>query len=417
VFWVFVYVFFGMAPLLQLAAGEFPWRGEYAVGQVAFGYGIVVLGLATYDLGRLWAAMWPPDGGDTRIRWRVTRVRILALAVVGAVLSLLIIRSLGLGAFAVPRSVFLQLISGGATDAVFAMKVSLLRVPPYVVTLAVWMLLRERGLGGSGLRRVGWLAVLCVAGALTSVTSNPIIAPRFWFGTVVLSFLVAGWRWSRTASAALWTWGLVLGLTVVFPFMDVFRNTLDPSAGRGESSVVETARRNLTEKGDYASFQQVLNTRRAIDEARFAYGEQLLGTVLFWYPRAWWPSKPLHTGQRVARSQSYRYTNLEAPFWSEGYAAGGLLGVAAFFFLYGALTGALTGLHRRAEASTRSGAVARLLVAVLAPYQLFLLRGSLSVAVGFVLPVILTIGLIGRRGETTGRLSPASAGHADSDRS
>lgn len=68
------------------------------------------------------------------------------------------------------------------------------------------------------------------------------------------------------------------------------------------------------------------------------YGRQLVGAVLFFVPRSFWPNKPVGSGHFVAENMlmtrySFWFTNISMPFPAEGYINFGILGIILFAFI------------------------------------------------------------------------------------
>ena len=50
-FWIFVYIFLGLAPLVQIAAKRFPWSGNYSAETIFTAFIMIFLGLLAFDFG------------------------------------------------------------------------------------------------------------------------------------------------------------------------------------------------------------------------------------------------------------------------------------------------------------------------------------------------------------------------------
>lgn len=60
------------------------------------------------------------------------------------------------------------------------------------------------------------------------------------------------------------------------------------------------------------------------------YGKQLLGALLFFIPRSFWPGKPIGSGATLASMQPGAWTNISMPFIAEGYINFGMIGIFIF---------------------------------------------------------------------------------------
>lgn len=392
--WVFVYVMFGIAPIAQAGNGVFPWPGTYADGSLLFGFVIVAIGVFAYVIGY---------GRDTcrspSIRWQVAEHRITAFSLSCLALMAMALVALG-GPFTLflPRSEFLAETGVNGVGRYTALT-SLLRMPPFAAAVMLLSLRRFKARHGEDLGVTHRL--LCVATVvLTLIVNNPISTARFLAGTVVLTLLLLWWDSDTRRTNRAWAISLVVALLLVFPFADIFRYTLTPEStgGTGEGSV-EMIVGKLSSKGDYGSFQTVINSAHFVRDNGHTFGYQLLGSLFFWVPRSIWPAKPFPSGLVVAWDRGYAFANLECPIWAEGMINGGIAGVVALLFALGVIV-------RRADDAMmlpldRGVPTRYVLSVVFAPYVLFVVRGSLLNAVAYFTPLIVLFALASAR-EPTG---------------
>jgi len=390
--WVFVYIFFGLVPLLQMLAGAgFPFRGQfYSPADVLRGYSAVLIGLAAFDFGGWFSTRRIVAGhrpvAEALFSRRLSRGRIYTTTLVGIFLTTeMIIAVGGLQSLLVARMERLQNIAsvaGGEGQAMLEIWDALLRTPSAAAFLC---LLAFRG-GGRRLRFIGTV-LLVVAGAFLALISNPVNASRNWAGTVFLAIMFIVVRWNNKRSVALVSIALATMFVVVFPFADTFRyslnaNMTDRMAGGGNMMTV------LTTKDDFDAMQNMFSTVEYVRTEGFTYGSQLMGSMLFWVPRSVWPDKPQPTPALLATYEGYFFKNISTPLWAEMYIDGGPLLVCLFFFLYGIFINGLEARYlfdRNIEAAT----LATVFVPVFAPYQFYLLRGSLMAAVSGLIPMCI----------------------------
>lgn len=130
----------------------------------------------------------------------------------------------------------------------------------------------------------------------------------------------------------------ILALVVVFPAIDIYRNTIELEQATNFWATVKKEIENVYTTGDYDSYVMFINVRRYVDFFGFSYGNQLLGALLFFFPRSIWTSKPYGTGQTVFTAFHPEFTNVAAPLVSEGYINFGIFGVVIFALVTGAIT-------------------------------------------------------------------------------
>jgi hypothetical protein len=366
IFWVYVYVFLGLAPMAQLQARYLPLGGfeQYPDSQLVGASVIVLVGLGAYRMGRTRGRMKVRQRGlepalfsrqlDPR---RVRIVGLISLPLTAAVLSLL------RDPLAIIKSQESLTRASTGTVSTSAIQLALLTTP---VFMALLFLLASRG---ARTDRYTPLVVALVVANL--VVNNPIANNRTWFGTVAFGLVAAHITFTRT-QFRLALAGLLALFIVVFPYADVFRYD--------DRSAYVASTEPLVSKGDYDSFQQIANGIDRTTDDGFTMGRQLAGSALFWMPRSAWPEKPIDTGVLIAEHQGYEYTNLSAPLWIEGFTDVGIAGVVCLLYAFGRVSERLehAWLLRRLPGSQLVG----LAVPALAAYQMILLRGSLLQACG-----------------------------------
>jgi hypothetical protein len=384
-FWVFVYVFFGIAALFQRMAGVFPWAPSGITSDELLRTDfLLVIGLLAYAIGRLLAPRQRLLEIEATTGYR--RVFVAAL-VVAVVWPSAYVAMFGLDAILVDRMTRGSLIAALSSDSSTRTFLgSLLSTPPLALMPAVllmWPIARHRK-----------TFVLAMAGLIVAnlVINNFVNSARYSSGTVllasVLAFLIAGStrrHWLRLGPAA-----LVIGLTLVFPFADAFRSIYQTLAPRPVSEL-------LVATGDYDAYVQIVNAVRLVDARGIWLGENLAGVAAFWVPRSVWPAKPRPTGEYLAEHAGFTYTNLSAPLWAEGFVAFGVVGVVGLLMAWGAVSGALDmSLKRHVRQTRRSVSPSVALAVILAPYSLFLVRGALMPTFAYVVPVLVVLAVLAR---------------------
>lgn len=389
-FWIFVYVFLGLAPLLQVAADAFPWPGHYTDETIVKAIFLVLSGLVAYDLGynlNKPILLRKLVLKTLFVRRPVSRKRVLLLSLLVLFLTPLLVRQVGgielLFMTRHERFMTLRYLIGGEGQAIFQVFIAIIRTPIFVASLMLLVLFwfkREKKLAVNWRERFLLISLLIA----TFVINNPVSSPRFWFGTIVLSVVFASLP-RRPHYLTGWVFGLIILLIFVFPFFDLFRNTFDVNLSQRIAST--TVDNELIRNGDYDAFQQILNTAKYVQNNGLTYGKQLLGTALFWFPRSVWAGKPIPTGELVAIYSRYNYTNLSLPLWGELYIDGGFILVISLFCFYGAVVNIIEDHYVRSQ--QKYPAYLNAFVPAYAAYQFFLLRGTLMSAFAYLVPVLL----------------------------
>lgn len=385
-FWLFVYVFLGAAPLAQSGSGRYPWGGSYTTMELVSAFTIIALGMLAFDLGlrirpRGRSQVSQPGGGFPE--WRRRRLMVACIAVLAT--SSLAVLQLG------GPEVFLQtrVELGSSLSDMDSSQSTFLRFIAITPVFAVFVvLLRVTLKAGTGRWPLAMLLCLVVTGSVMVFVNNPVSAPRFQVGAVALgSFFCVKWTGLHALFLRL---GLVLSMLVLFPIADAFRVSRDVDLGLLTQGMLEVSE-SVAANPDFDAFQQVVNAVRAVDASGHQYGTQLGGTALFWVPRRLWSDKPLHTGQWLAHEVGYVYDNLSAPLWAELFIDGSLFLVFVGFLAFGFCAGRLDRALCCEESGTTSVTFLGTACIVTAAYMFFLLRGALMPAVAYTLPAFLVV--------------------------
>jgi hypothetical protein len=185
----------------------------------------------------------------------------------------------------------------------------------------------------------------------------------------------------------------------VFPIADAVRR---PGSSAFRAGFLEEYEYN----GDYDSIWQIANAVIYVDEQGISWGRQLLGSLLFWVPRAVWPDKPIDTGVLLAEYRGYGFTNLSAPLWAEALVNFGWIGLVLTFLIVGLVIGRF---DIAAASAIERGTWSAIPVAISSFYVFILLRGSLLQATGgFAVMLACAVVLRGRRTPPAGSADPDS---------
>lgn len=391
-FWIYVYIFLGLSPMFQLMSNEFPLAGWYSTETIFIGFAMIITGLISYELGRhlslhkfgtlFNSILAKLDKRNISTR-KVFCFSLLAILVT----VVLIIWSGGLQKIILPRHqrlVALMEFVQGEGQVRYQMLSTFLRVPIFVAFISLWSLRLHNSTENNNFITLRHKITLFILLALNIIVNNPVNSARYWFGAIAFSLAFITLKWRR-ASFAILSFSIVILFIYIFPFADIFRYETDVNFTYLFSEYRTTEM--LVYKGDFDSFQQILNTVNYVKEFGLSFGRQFAGTLLFWFPRSIWQNKPIPSGRLVAEGMQYMNTNLSLPLWSEAYLDIGFLGVILVFIAYGYLTTAVENfyLERRENNLT----FFPIFVPFYAAYQFFLLRGTLMSAFGYLIPVIL----------------------------
>jgi hypothetical protein len=360
-FWLFVYIWLGLAPLSQMYPVRWPLAGQYVETELLTASLVTLLGVLAWAAGYGWRVRRPAIEATRVVDYKRVRV----LAIVGIVIGVAAIARFGPGAFFSSRQEFQDAVesAAGGGPAQGQLLMGLVIVPP---TLALFLMLWGRNaIGWAGTTSMRLLTIGLAVVVL--VVANPAVNSRFLSGSVIIAMLVAtsrrvgSTRFSRQVGSA-----ILVALLLVFPIAD-FARFADSASGKELGFD-----RGLFLSGDYDAFQQTVNGVRLVERSGTSAGSQTLGVALFWVPRQVWPGKPEPTGAIIGRDAGYSFVNLSSPAWVEGYVDFLWVGAAAISFALGVLAARLDRAFYGRRFSVWAS-VAPLYIG----YQVIILRGTL----------------------------------------
>jgi hypothetical protein len=383
-FWVFTYIFIGIAATASMRAGDIPWTTASINPDLDVPTALITLGgVIAYEVGAFlrWAsARKRPVSELPEVGISVGRALLLylmGLAAVGYYVS-----KMGLSAIFSSRtnSAIMQSYIWGDSSTlaiIYAMAI----YPLLVAVGAFAQHWRSLQPGESG--RLGYPLLIAAGFVGLMLVANPLTSARYTAGTVAFALVMFLGAAATANRARLTMLGTIFAFLFVFPILNVFRNAGTQLQDRQSffSEYIGNA--------DYDAFFQIANAYSYVVDGLVVPGRQFLGSLLFWVPRSVWPDKPEDTGIMLADYRGYSFTNLSAPVWSELLVNGGVIAVVVGFIIIGFALRVLD--DRMVPAYSQAGwwGVAG---AILPVYSLILWRGSLLQATGAL--VVMMVGLI-----------------------
>ena len=403
-FWSFVAVWAGFAPLLQIRYGTLPWPDVplyqfWVTAQVVLLFAVVAY-WAGYALRRRTVrGQSPPPPAVSRPparRFTVTvEMAVLATGFALVLTAVCLPLTGGLLVRFTTRDNLQQAIRGaGLVNGSDQSLAGLLGILPAAVSLVAMLLcllcLRQGNRAGRSSGRLLLIATVVAIG-LNVIYNNPLSANRFVTFSSMLAAVLAVVRFDRRRWRWLFTATMLVGLTVVYPLANVFRN----DASRGQLRIGADAYSTI----DFDGFQQTVNSVYYAHVHGHTWGYHLASALLFWVPRSLWTGKAIATGNAVAAGRGYTFQNLSLPLWAEVFVEFSLTGVVVVLYLYGRLAARLD-----RAVSDRPEGLAMALAVLFAACQVGLLRGPLGAQIPFVGAafVMLTAIVVGMRGRHWG---------------
>lgn len=335
--WFFVFVFFGLAPAVLYITGRFrfqPSDQTLIVSNI-----IVLIWIVGFRLSYMWT--WPRVEEYIKDRdtpplsaVRASASSIAFLVLLSAVPALVLILLFGPMTFATRGGFRAALSSTLGLDTVGLLVLRVAR--PIALLGPVTGVVYYNSVCKS--RNVLAISILALIPGI--VVNSPTSSARLWAFAVIFGvFVMLGWNRLGNGNAQLLT--IVAGLFASQLF-EAFRFARSLAGARVS---VQSLTSYLTE-GHFDAYENIAYTMWFVDSEGHTLGRQLLGGVLFWIPRRFWPNKPVATGQVVYEWLAQEgYTvynaNVAVPLPGEAYIDFGIFGVVILAIAHGFAIGAI----------------------------------------------------------------------------
>lgn len=172
------------------------------------------------------------------------------------------------------------------------------------------------------------------------------------------------------------------GLLFVFPITSIFIN--NPIESWGDLVSFENMSREI--RGHfvdmhYDAWANLVATIQFVQTEGLQLGRQLLGALLFFFPREFWADKPVSSGQMLGDylvlNSGLWFTNISFPFPAEGYVDFGVIGIIVYALILAFYC------QRLDYFVNRGGAVDRTSALYFSFYLTFVMRGAFLPAFAF----------------------------------
>lgn len=159
---------------------------------------------------------------------------------------------------------------------------------------------------------------------LLLLCSFPMGIPRFFVAFIYIPIIFILFKKIQNSLSVIFV--LTFSMFYIFPFLNQFRYYDDKEGIKMDVDL------NFLTEGHFDAYQNLMSV---IKFNFITYGEQLLGSLLFFIPRSFWNDKPTGSGYALAHQQGFSFDNISMPYIAEGYANFGILGAFIFSLFLG----------------------------------------------------------------------------------
>lgn len=331
-FWMFGFVFFGLAPLVQYLSNWTAWGLVTNNDEIVRCNLMIFIWYAAFCLGR-------------KLRFRIVfgkkrpkflknkasgfnKTRLILISLISLVFTGYLVYKTGISAL---------IFKGNRNNTVSdSSAINLLTYHVFRNTILftfVLLIINKK-------ERKGLNLLTYIVGSLFLLTCAPTGLSRYMAGAFYAGVLIIliGKEHCNTWISILF----FLGLTAVFPLLSIFRYS---TGMYSYSEFVQLSRRvfsNTYQTGNYDAHNMIISGMHYVREIGYSHGRQILGALLFFVPRSVWKTKPIGTGAEVISSlNQFRFLNVSMPLVGESYINFGIIGVVIIGIAIGCVTSRL----------------------------------------------------------------------------
>jgi len=399
VHWLFFFMFFFLAPLCQYLTnrfGAFPYYFSRAANtsDILFVNFLLIMWALFYGIAyHLFSVLkhrkkvrGAINGSMSGTNLYVTPSGIRLALLLSLVALFLFLNIFGLSNLTT-RALYIQALYKSIESSPFRLIISnLIRAIP-ILTLAALLVTKS-----FWKRRTQWWIFIFMVSVITLIVNNPLGAARYWSGSLLSGFAVL--LFFRKCRSGVWfVLVLMIGLLIIAPIINVTRiltvQKLSPQAFSMANLI------HVLTSGDLDAYVMMLYTVKYVCEMKApTWGYQLIGSMLFWIPRSFWPNKPLGSGAIVASEFGFPNVNVSCPLPAEGYINFGIFGLIIFAIGLGWLLATLDYAYwkRRMAFGKRKVIVTSFLSIVypfLLGYLIFIMRGDMMSSVSSTIMFVM----------------------------
>jgi oligosaccharide repeat unit polymerase len=373
-FWLFNVFFFGLAPLMQYLYNSYAWNLVPSENEIIKTNVLILVWTICYIIGRnvvFNKKMFSKDKkNDNAKKSNVTttyidKKKLNILVLISIFASVYVVASIGL------KNIFYRdtaNITGESTTLALLITHVLKNTVLFSAILSVVDACERKRVTIAACITVGCLIISCFP---TGLPRN--MMASFYGGLLIIIF-------KKISNRRIFSFFILCGLVLIFPAMEIFRYGFTTSFN-DFFELIGNSIKNTYLQGHYDAHQMFISIQRYTDMFGLSNGEQLLGALLFFIPRAIWPTKPLGSGHTVISGlNQFYFTNVSAPLASESYINFGIVGVIIGAIILGKLLKWIDNEYWESEGELK---VIKIIYPSLMLMFFFLLRGDMMSAWAF----------------------------------
>lgn len=381
VYFVFVYIFFGIIPWLEYKFNISYWHAKFYPDEYRVLLNIIIITLSltvTFIYSHYTSKNYVKKKYIIKHRFKIEKLDFLPSLIIVLLALVALFVTLQLKDFNILRLLYRGLqedlvnqISIGIPQWMNTFLNSSVRFFSVIASIYTFYYVKKSYI------------VKCILLCAALISAFPLGIPRFAAAALYLPLLIL--LFPQLSKGRNFSFLLLFGIVYVFPIINQFRWYKE---GKMLQSGVDFS---FFFEGHFDSYQSFL---MIVSENFVTYGHQLLGVLFFYIPRGLWSDKPIGSGGVIAKEFNLSWHNISANFFAEGYINFGLIGCYLFAFLLAFLMAKYDNKMWYSRDQINGIDFFRPFYLILIGFLFFILRGDLMSSVSFLISILLPSALI-----------------------
>ena len=222
------------------------------------------------------------------------------------------------------------------------------------------------------------------------LTKNPLLDRRNALGPIYISLLIILFKNYFTKNIRIFTLFFVM-LVIFFPLTSLLTHT---AVGSWEEQTVNYGEliKNHFIDLHYDAWANIAASINYVERNGFSFGNQILGSLTFWFPRSLWENKPISTGELLGnflmKFETLHFNNISSTVIVEGYVDFGFTGIITYGIILALFTYKLDKMYINGSIYSKIFSVYS------SVFLFFVLRGALLPAVAYLFGAWIAIIII-----------------------
>lgn len=317
VFYLFVFFFFGISPVIEFSLNVRYWRGSLIRENEYLWINVIIIFILLFYI---YFYNFFYKIKDSKIEKKIinifskklkSRTKVTFILIFISFISMLIL--LYFNKF----SLYSLLLRGGeGVETLKVERMTGLLIGQFIKPLPITCLIIFK------VKKIKNIFAEVILLGVVLLTNFPTSGARFYVAAVYIPLMLLYIPFYR--EKLILSQSLILGLLFLFPLLDEMRRF------SGVENLKFGFKFNMFLEGHFDSYQNFL---RVVSNDIVTNGEQLLTSILFFIPRKYWPEKSIGSGAYMANKINLSFDNIAMNYFGEGYINFGYTGIIIFTIL------------------------------------------------------------------------------------